>query len=121
MTEANKIPEQEAAKAADNKVLEAMIEAQANELNELRAALKDLSSEVSSKSATSSAALPGTDPEPKKIPVCPEFTLGAKKYKFNVPTFSLNGLDILVAEDVVADKKLLEKVVTEYPGLVTAK
>ncbi len=83
------------------------------DLETMAAQLEALAEVVASGSATIVAA-----PPKKTAADLPVFEHNGIAYRFRVHGFSLDGTEVYHSSEVVQDEALIEKIVTEYPGLI---
>lgn len=98
---------------ADPEVIEAKTDAIAEEVAELAERVDNI--ERRSGSATFKAEASGSAARPG---VLPEFDYGGDRYRFRVPKFRIKTGAPIAAADAVNDEALLDRIVTEYPGVI---
>lgn len=85
----------------------------APDINTLAAQVEALAEVVASGSATIVTAT-----QKKTAADLPVFEHKGIAYRFRVHGFSLDGTEVYKSEEVLQDEALIEKIVTEYPGLI---
>lgn len=75
--------------------------------------------EVLAELVASSSATVGTETPKKTASDLPIFQHNGVAYRFNVHGFSLDGTTTYNSAQVVEDDAMIEKIVTEYPGLIS--
>jgi len=111
-----------APKVADStKEIKALQEQNANLIERVETLETQLEAleEVANAAPTSSVSV-APKVEVKKPEIPKPTKVGGKQVTFKVPAFRLGGEKVL-AEDAVKDKAMMEKIVKDFPGLVTVE